>query len=526
MNASFVRIGAIVKADFLVRFRRTSTLVMFLLLCVAAYLWIPAPSTGRSLLQISKQRALYNSAALSAATASLCTLLLSLLGFYMVSNSLRRDIQARTGFIIASTNVRNSEYIFGKFLGNAVFLTAVVAGFMLSSMGMQLVRGEAPLQPLVFLKHYALMVPPMIVFVSVVALIFESIRFLSGKFGDVAYFFLWMFLVAGVALVADNPKTGFSWVSCFDTTGFAYMLGQFKEVAHTNSVSIGSSPYDKSMPPYIFPGFALHLRDVLPRLASILYPLLVLPLALLFFHRFDPVRIKASAQKLQRGFVMRVNQWLKPLVRPLGKLNTPGKASFLRSLFSDAILSFQMYPVALLLVLGFWVASAVNPVSAIRSGVLPWTFPAMAMVMADLSTREQVSGSRALVFSTPHLKPLFVWWKFGSALLVALSFVAVAAAKLVFVDPDSALSLMIGAMFVAAIATALGIMTSNPKTFLAVFLLFWYVAMSGGKESPSLDFAGWFGSATATVRLTYAGLSFLMLAAAEAVYRLELRRRY
>lgn len=527
MNTSLLRVAGIVKADFLVRFRRTSTLVIFLLLCVTAYLWVPDPSTGRTLLQIDKQRALLNSAALSAATSSLCTLLLSLLGFYMVSNTLRRDIQTRTGFIIASTNMRNTEYLIGKLLGNIVFLSAVAFGFMVSCMGMQIVRGEAPLQPLVFLKHYAFIVPPTIVFVSAFALVFESVRFLSGKFGDIAYFFLWAFMLTGSAILSDHPGAGFQWASCFDTSGLAFILHQFKVVAHTDSVSIGSTmDFNKALPPYVFPGFSISASDILPRLFSTFYPLLFLPVAMFFFHRFDPTRIKATAQKAHRNILMRVNQWLKPLTRPLQVFTMSGKSSFARTLISDAVLSFQLYPVALLLILGFWIATAVNPVANIRSGVLPAVFPIIAVVLADLSTREQTSGTRSLIFSTPRVRSLFVWWKFGSAWLVAILFVLVAMAKLGFADPRSALSLLIGTIFVAAAATALGSMTSNPKAFLAVFLLFWYVVMNAGQASPEFDFAGWFQTATATVRMTYLALSVAMLAAAEGVYRLQLRRRY
>src|SRR3990172_2553381 len=121
------RILAIVRTDCLIRFRRSSTVVIFLLLCIAAYLWIPDPATGRALMQIDERRALYNSSALSIATASLCTILLGWVGFYMVSNSLQRDVETRTGFVLASTTVRNAEYLAGKFLGNVAFLAAVIA---------------------------------------------------------------------------------------------------------------------------------------------------------------------------------------------------------------------------------------------------------------------------------------------------------------------------------------------------------------------------------------------------------------
>ena len=62
------RIAAIVGADFRIRFRRVSTLVIFLLVSFSAYLWVPDPATGRALLQVGGRRAVYNSAAIGMAT--------------------------------------------------------------------------------------------------------------------------------------------------------------------------------------------------------------------------------------------------------------------------------------------------------------------------------------------------------------------------------------------------------------------------------------------------------------------------
>src|SRR3954467_3149735 len=173
---SLGRIAAIVRADFLLRFRRVSTIVLFLLLSAFAYVWVPAPSTGRTLIQINKQRAIYNSGAIGMGTASLAMIFVGLFGFYVISNAIRRDITTRCGVIAASTPMRSGEYLLGKFLGNLTFLATFVAGFMLSSMAMLLVRGGAPLEPFVFLSQYLLLTPAAIVFVSAVAVLFESIR--------------------------------------------------------------------------------------------------------------------------------------------------------------------------------------------------------------------------------------------------------------------------------------------------------------------------------------------------------------
>lgn len=139
MNGSLRRIAAIVRVDFLVRFRRLSTLVLFLLLSAFAYVWLPAPSTGRTLIQINEHRAIYNSGAIGMGTASLGMFFVGLFGFYVISNAIRRDVVTRCGLVAASTPMRSSEYLLGKFLGNICFLTAFLGGFMLSSMAMVLV---------------------------------------------------------------------------------------------------------------------------------------------------------------------------------------------------------------------------------------------------------------------------------------------------------------------------------------------------------------------------------------------------
>src|SRR5205085_8022369 len=125
--------------------------------------------------------------------------LIGLAGFYVVSNAVKRDVISRCGYVIAGTTMKGSEYIVGKFAGNVFFLSVFMGGFMLCSMLMVLVRGEAPLEPLVFMGQYLLLVPPAIVFVAALAIFFECTPFLRTKFGDVAYFFIWVSSLGAVA---------------------------------------------------------------------------------------------------------------------------------------------------------------------------------------------------------------------------------------------------------------------------------------------------------------------------------------
>lgn len=521
MSGALPRMIAIIKADFLIRFRRLSTAMIFVGLCIAAYLWVPDPASGKTLIEMNGQRALYNSQALALATSVICMLLLTLIAFYMVSNTLKRDIRARTGFIIASTTVRNWEYLLGKFFGNVVFLTTIIGGFMISSMIMQLIRGEAPLQPLIFLSHYAVMAPPAIAFVSAVAVMFESVRFLSGKFGDIAYFFFWLMMVA---LVASSEKAGYpNWSAFFDSTGMSFMMHQVKSVTHSDQLAIGSTQYDVSKPAFVFPDMRMSSADLLPRLVSTLYPLAFLVPALLAFHRFNPVKIKAAAQKAHQGWIARINTWVKPITRRIVPAGLPGLGSgrsFPQSVLADTALTFHLNPVAVLLAIGLSIVSLLQPPAV----VLPIVFTLLSVFLSDISTRENLSGTMGLAYSSPFLKQRFVFWKWSSTAITVLLFVAVPLLKMVLAHPSNALSLLIGLMFIAAAATAMGSMTGNPKTFIVSALLFMYIVMNDGGKSSMFDFGGWYGTATPQIKMTYALIAAGFLAAAELQHRWKLSR--
>ena len=521
MIASFSRIGAIVSADFRIRFRRISTVIVFLLLSAFAYVWIPAPSTGRTLIQINGQRAIYNSGAIGLGTASLGMIFVGLFGYYVISNAIRRDVVTRCGVIAASTPMRSGEYLLGKFLGNLVFLAVFVCGFMLSSMVMLAVRGEAGLEPSVFIEQYLLLTPAAIVFVSAVSVLFESIPWLAGKFGDVIYFFLWS-TVIGLVVANETTHGRINWVRCFDFTGFGFMIDQLQHTLHTESVSIGASSFDPTKPTIIFQGLALTREWILPRVISLLAPLLLLPLAGLFFHRFDPVRTGRVSGKGRRNWIGKIQNLFKPLSRrAVSLLMFPGRSgSFLGAVWTDAALTLTLYP----LVFVAFVAITVTTSFGSLSGVLPIVFAALAIIISDVATRDARAGTTASVRTIPRLRENYVWWKLGSSCLLGLLLCVVPLIRTLAHGSMAFAALTCGILFVAATATTLGVTTANPKTFIVGFLTFWYVVVNDHGQNPMLDFAGFYGRGTTTTLFLYGAISMAAVLFAQFFYRARLAR--
>ena len=521
MTASLSRIGAIVGADFRIRFRRVSTVIVFLLLSAFAYVWIPDPSTGRTLIQINGQRAIYNSGAIGMGTASLGMIFVGLFGFYVISNAIRRDVTTRCGVIAASTPMRSAEYLLGKFLANLTFLGTFVVGFMLSSMAMLLVRGEARIEPLVFIGQYLLLTPAAIIFVSAVAVLFESIRWLSGKFGDVVYFFLWL-TVIGVVVGNEASHGRIPWARFFDFTGFGFMIDQMQTTLQTHSVSIGASDFDPTKPTIVFPGLTLTREWILPRLVSLVTPLLLLPVAALFFHRFDPVRTGNVTGKGRRNWIGRIQSLFKPLSqRAVAFLEIPARGgSFLGAMWIDAILTLTLIPFAFVAFVAITITTIFTP----PSNVLPALFAVLAVIVSDVATRDGRAGTIASVRSICRLRENYLWWKLGSSVLLSLLLCGAPLLRTISLGALPLVAFLGGIFFVASMATVLGVVTSNPKTFIVGFLTFWYIVVNDKGVTPILDFAGFFGRSSPNTIALYAAISVIALAIAQSFYRWRLAR--
>jgi len=495
------RIAAIVRADFLIRFRRVSTVVVFLLLSALAYVWVPNPSTGRALMHIGKSRALYNSAAIGIATAMLASLFVGLIGFYVTSNAVRRDAQSRCGLVLAATPMSKLEYVVGKFAGNALFLATFTAGFMLTSMAMVVVRGEAPLQPLVFLEQYLIVLPSVIVFVALLAITFESIPFLEGRFGDVLYFFVWAatFSVVAVALIHGGTSMLY-----FDFTGFGAVIEGMQRVTHTTQISIGSSPFKPGTPPVVFNGLPIDGRFIAQRIVATLTPLPLLAIAVLAFHRFDPTRAHSPRNRGARGRRgTGLRAWLARPLRTLAPRN---------AVAADVLLTFVSQPLIAFVVFGFAIAGLAAP----ARDVMPIACAAAAIAIADVACRDHRANTLAMIHSAPSLKARFVAWKFASSFVVALLIAIVPILR-----SGAIVAGIVGIALITAAATSLAIISRNAKTFIVLFLSFWYVTVNDAGATAALDFTGAYGRATPMTIAAYAAIAIALLLVSEIVYRLR-----
>jgi hypothetical protein len=498
------RIFTIAGTDVRMRLARGSTVVVLVALCILAYVLVPDLSTGRTLMQVNGHRALYNSATIALATSSLCAVLLGFAGFYLTSNTLRRDVESRTGFVIASTRVRNIEYLVGKWLGSAAFLGLIVLVYVLNVMAMQLLRGEAPVEPLTYLAMFAAVVGPVVIVVSAIALMFECVRPLSGRLGDVLYFFLWATLLSAPAVSTVSSQSGA--VSHVDVFGMSFLINATTEQATADfhahpEVSIGSSHFDPAKEPWRFNGVVWTGRIVESRFTSALLAIPALLIAWLAFARFDPARLKGGAAGSRSSVRGRLAVPLASVLRVL-RPATWGGPGLLRGALGEIALTIMLRPLVFLAIVAAAVAGALAPSATLRSAVIPIVFVALVATLAEIPTRDRVARVDGIRNGIAGVRTASIYAKLLAALGLSVAFLLLPLIRVATSSPADALSMLIGGWLFAAAGVGLGALSRTPKLFAGIALLFLYVVVSSA-HAPEFDFAGWNGAADNGVRATY-----------------------
>ena len=143
-----------------------------------------------------------------------CSAFLSLIGFYVVKNSIQRDEQTRVGRVLATTPMTKRFYTFAKSISNFAVLASMVLVMGVATLLMQLLRGEDPhLHLWQLLAPLILFALPAMAFVAALAVLFETLPVLRGGVGNIIFFFLWIFLLVGGGigtLSTEQPEGRFN----------------------------------------------------------------------------------------------------------------------------------------------------------------------------------------------------------------------------------------------------------------------------------------------------------------------------
>ncbi len=513
---------AIARVDLLRRIRRPSFLLFIAVLLLTSYYLVPGPTSGYTTLTYRGARGIYNSGYVGATVAVLTSLLMSLVGFYLVAGTVSTDRRTGLGYVIASTPLTRLTYICAKLVGNFLYLLTFPVVLWAASIAMQLWRGEQSVQLFVLAWPFLLLPVATAAVVAGIAMLFENIRWLRGTLGLVLYLFLWL---TGLTL----PVTlGEELASYLDPSGMvivahslAHFFGSAVSLTDTD-VALGIVA-GKAMGIFDWPGIAVSMSVVWPRLG---WAVLGLGLGIAsagLFDRFDPARERprllgrslSSTPLFASTVIARPSLpgILSPHLFP-GKAAHVGRLQQLKSLWQAevrlALRSHRWFlpACALIALLAFVLpADDARRIGLLLALILP------VGLLADLTCREMQANTFTIIATVPTLPQIYLLWKWGVGVMIALMAMAGLLVKFVLVgEPNMSLAILGGVAFVAAWAVVAGAWTHDRKTFIASYTLFWFLVGSN-TVPPWLDYAGMhYLGQDVKVSLAYLGLAMSVIA--------------
>jgi len=536
-------LGQLVRADFLERTRRYSFFITLGVMLYVGYSAVPPAESEVLTVDLGGVRGVYNSAWIGCVVALLGSMLLTLPGFYLVKNGIARDRETGVGQIIATTPLRKALYTLGKTASNFIFLAVIIAVFAFAAGAMQFIRGEV-----LRLDVWGLVAPflfvtlPMMALVAAVAVLFETIPFLRGGFGNIAYFAFYnvtiIISLSGATFssqgVIERPIN-----DLFGATVIGASMGQAAHAAFPDRIldfGVGNYTAQGPIQTFHWEGVAWTTNVILGRLLWVGVALGIALLAALFFDRFDPARSKPKALR-RNGIVTRMLAPFHSLRFPrldlrrfvaLPRLPLPPfgqRMSFIRVLLAELRLTLKglrwwWYLIAL----GLIVAGLRPSDAQAQRGLLlaAWIWP--VLVWSKLGAREKQHHTGAMVFSAPHpLRRQFPATWLAGVIVTVLAGSGVGLRLLLAGEWSHLLAWGVAALFVPTLALTLGIWSGSSKFFEALYVAWWYIGPGNG--SAALDFMGLSSEAIARgLPLVYLGGTVLLLGLAAVGRARQIRR--
>lgn len=515
---------AILRADFLERTRQYGFLIVLGLTAYAGYMMAPPADAGYLAFSIGGHRPYYSSAWVGTIFGAVAATLLSLVGFFLVRNSVDRDRLTHVGRIMASTPMTRVSYVLGKWLSNLAVLGAILALLTLMALVMQLVRGEDPRVDLGALTAalWLIGLPPLAVGAAL-AVCFETTPLLRGPPGSVVCVLLWVvWLVLPCANVFTRPERA---SPLADLAGLSRSMVSLYAAADAAGLRLEANATDLFEPVggrvvqrFTWTGIEWSAGAVLGRLAWTGSAALIALVAALPFDRFDPDplwprwlswmagprRQTARAARRRRfpwtrksrgdqvpvevtgGDAPRAAEivHLAPLDWSLrGERFWSVVAAELRTMIRGH--AWWWYGAVVILVF----TSLLAPARLARHLFVPglWLWP--IGIWSAMGGRETQTLTRAFVFSAPHplRRQLPATWVAG--MLIGLSVALVAAVRPAAQgDLGHLLGLVVGAVFIPSLALALGTWTNSNRAFEVLYTVLWYLGVFG--QARAFDFLG------------------------------------
>jgi hypothetical protein len=521
-------IAGLALADFRDRVRRPAYAAIVLGAVGLGYLAAPGADGRWVILNLGGYRGVYDSAYTAAVIALAGALWLMLGGFYAVRDAIRRDERTGVGQLLAAAPISRVAYLLGKFASNLLVLASMAGALAGTALVMQLARGESrAVDPVAVLEPFVLLTLPVLAVTAAVAVLFDSVRLLSGGIGNIVWFFGW--LVLAVASQSSTALLGGIGVGYLADSVRADLAAQGLPLKDAE-LGLGLMYVDQPLRTFDWSGLDVDAGLVVQRTCLVLVAIAMAALPALWFHRFDPARRAGAAIDSGRGVGAVINSVhgigaAAPAslpAQPAGHVGLPKTAvrrgnpaprlfvGELRILVR-AVSPWWWLGAAAIVVVGLVVPP---PAALLAAGIWP------VLIWSRLGTQPVEHDVVTLLGAYPAARRrLLAEWAAGLAVTVLVGS-GLAVRMLVTGDGAGLAAWAAGALFVPSLALALGVVSRTQRLFQAVYVPLWYVVVN---DVAALDYLGAVPGGPAPGLVAGAGVT--LLAAALAVTEARHARR-
>lgn len=475
----------ILKLDYLQRTRSYSFLITLCISLAVAYSFIPSPDANYSTIKIGDYLGFYNSSWIGYVSATMTSVFLSLIGFYLVNGCIKKDVHSKIGQIIATTQISNFAYLFSKTISNfLVLFTIAVFVLLMSIILFFLYRNNFPFELLNFLIPYSVIVIPSLFFIATLAVLFEAIFGQKTILQNILFFFLFF------ALITYDPVDikGFY----LDVFGTKIITTQMENTVRdiipekdfgqlTIGYVLGNTSTAKN---FIFNGVDFSLWFIVSRLGWMGLGVLFLGIASIFFHRFN---IKERLQKKNKKIILETNT-----------TNTIDISKLPKASFSFSIVPLIKTEFVLLVRTGYlwlWILNFAGmlallfaPLSIAHLFILPILWFLQVARWSSLVTKERVHNTHFFTFSSYQpLKRLLLSQIIAGILLAILLSLPLLIRYSMQLDFMNVASILLGSVFIVSFAVLTGILSKGKKLFEILFFMVTYANING---IPFMDYYG------------------------------------
>ena len=482
------------RADFLERVRRYSFLVM---LGLAAFLGYQV-AIGNVTIRLNEYRGEFNSAWVGSMMALMTTFFVGWFGFYLVKGSVVRDRETGVGQILATTPLTRSLYTFGKWVSNFSVLLAMVIVVAFTSIPIQLLAGEnTRINLIAIIEPFIFIALPIMALVAALAVLFESIPFLQGGFGNLAYFLLFITsLPISMSLTSRYPA--------YEPLGMGLLMQSMGTAArqqfpaYTSGFVLGDPGTITGI--FKWAGVDWTPDIVVARFSFLGVAVLLTLISAIFFDRFDPSRSRPGRAKtgISTPAPLQYSQnGPASIAQPLTAIHlTPLSSSAIRFSFFRILLTelklmlkgqrWWWYAIAA----GLIVSGLVNNTETTRTILLPLTWVWPTLIWSAMGNREVYNNVQQMVFSaaSPLSRQIPAQWLAGFIVTLLMASGAIARFGMEG-DGPKLLAVISSAIFIPSLALASGVWSGTSKLFEILHIAIWYIGPLN-HAIPELDYMG------------------------------------